>query len=56
MKVTRRSFLEAGTSLAVLGCTGRLHAADKPAMAGVATSPEHIKQQIEGLQDKPAAN
>src|ERR1700722_1199041 len=49
MKITRRSFLEAGTSLAVLGSTGRLYAADKPAMAGVATSPDHIRQQIDGF-------
>src|ERR1700677_3151065 len=49
MKITRRSFLEAGTSLAVLGCTRRLHAADKPGQAGVAMSPDHIRQQIDGF-------
>src|ERR1700733_1254223 len=49
MRLTRRSFVGAGTSLAVLSCAGRLLAAEKPGMAGIAASPDHVRQTIDGF-------
>jgi len=49
MRMTRRSFVHAGAGLAALSCTGRLRAADKPGMAGIAAGPGHIRQQIDGF-------
>jgi glucuronoarabinoxylan endo-1,4-beta-xylanase len=49
MPVSRRKFIQASTSVAALGLAGQLHAQEKPGMAGVAASPEHIRQQIDGF-------
>ena len=49
MRMTRRLFLEAGSSAALLSCAGSLRAADKSGVAGVAMSADHIRQQIDGF-------
>ena len=49
MAVSRRKFIKAGSSVAALGMAGQLTAQEKPAMAGIAASPDHIRQQIDGF-------
>ena len=49
MAVTRRTFLRTASSLAALSSTASLWAADKPALAGIAASPDHLRQQIDGF-------
>jgi glucuronoarabinoxylan endo-1,4-beta-xylanase len=49
MGITRRVFLRSGASIAALGYTGNLLAADKPGQAGIATTPDHMRQQIDGF-------
>jgi glucuronoarabinoxylan endo-1,4-beta-xylanase len=49
MRMTRRSFLRTGTSVAALGYAGRVRAAEKPSPAGIAATPDHVRQQIDGF-------
>lgn len=49
MTITRRSFLRTGVGAAAVGYAGRLQAADKPATAGIAATPDHFRQQIDGF-------
>jgi len=50
MSVTRRSFLRISASIAALSCAPRLEAAGtKPSPAGIAATPDHIRQQIDGF-------
>jgi glucuronoarabinoxylan endo-1,4-beta-xylanase len=49
MEITRRSFVRAGSSFAALSYAGKAWAADKPALAGIAATPDHIRQQIDGF-------
>ena len=49
MTITRRAFLRTGVGAAAVGYAGRLQAADKPALAGIAATPDHFRQQIDGF-------
>jgi glucuronoarabinoxylan endo-1,4-beta-xylanase len=49
MKMTRRSFVRAGSSIAALGLAGRGWTADKPGLAGIAATPDHTRQLIDGF-------
>jgi glucuronoarabinoxylan endo-1,4-beta-xylanase len=49
MGITRRTFVGTGAGIAALGYTGRLFAADKPGQAGIAATPDHMRQQIDGF-------
>ena len=49
MGITRRSFLRAGSYVAAAGYTQRIWAAEKPALAGIAATPDHTRQVIDGF-------
>ena len=52
MNVSRRHFLRTASSAAALSCTGALRAQgkqEKPAAAGIAATPDHYRQQIDGF-------
>ena len=49
MAITRRSFLRTSAGIAAVGYAGGLRALDKPGLAGVAATPDHIRQQIDGF-------
>jgi glucuronoarabinoxylan endo-1,4-beta-xylanase len=48
MRMTRREFVGGAAALAA-SSTGRIWAADKPAMAGIATTGAHVRQVIDGF-------
>ncbi|RSL17365.1 O-glycosyl hydrolase [Edaphobacter aggregans] len=49
MAMTRRSFLRTSAGMAALGYAGGLYATEKPAAAGIATTPDHYRQLIDGF-------
>ena len=49
MKISRRAFVKAGSSVAALAAAGRLQAAEKSSPAGIAATPDHFRQQIDGF-------
>jgi glucuronoarabinoxylan endo-1,4-beta-xylanase len=49
MFVSRRSFLYAGCSFAALSCDRTLWGIEKQGLAGIAATPDHLRQQIDGF-------
>jgi glucuronoarabinoxylan endo-1,4-beta-xylanase len=49
MSVSRRTFVRTGLTITAAGCARRLIAAEKPSPAGIAASPEHLRQRIDGF-------
>ncbi len=49
MTLTRRDVMRAGVGAVALGWAGGLRAAEKPAVAGIAASPDHVRQTIDGF-------